>query len=735
MLYALCPMRFKFIAMRYTLGAMPVLLVLMLFPGGSFADGIYGSLDLNYTISKTETTDSTGKTTKIDTNFFNPRFTLDIDKTIFPNLKLKGEVIFEKQITNTDIDSSSTKTNFTRIRPYLELTLNTPPFNASVGYVRRQDIFDTSGSPSVTLVNEEYRGVFGWRPEGFPSLDFQYIRTNTFDEKHSTQNVNKDYFNLILRYISKGLDLYYSGTYTDTKDNLNHLESKDLLNSGRFTYSNTFFDSRVSLTTTYNISHEDVKTIAEGTGFVSFQVFPFAGLSVVNDIPETGALLPNPTLIDGNLTAGAGINIGLPPIGGDTRPRQMGLDLLTLTEVNNLFVWVDRELPADIANKFSWDIYTSSDNLNWTKAATVPSAPFGPFQNRFDIRFLNLRTRFIKVVTKPLSIAVPGASNFPNIFVTELQAFLNRPAADVRGKTTRTSHIYNLDTKTRILGTPGLYHDFSFFFTQVSPSGQLRYTLTNGLSANYNFSRTLSGTGRIAIENGEEEKKNRIAYVYYAALNANPLTTLRDSLVFSGRIEEIGGKPSDNHSIFLYNTAALYKGIDLNLNGGLTFAKQETGQSQTGTIVNFLTTIVPHPNFTLTLNGSYATTSESGGEKPSSSDHTMRGEATVSFIPFRTLNLLAGLEVISEKTRKTQINQKYGINWSPFQDGALQFNFNYSEEVRSENHEKTRNITPSILWKIKGKSYLIVSYQLIKSESDTQKTDSKIISTNLKIFF
>lgn len=707
----------------------------LLFPGVSLADGIYGNLDLNYTIANIETTDSTGKTTKTDTNFFNPRLTINVDRTIFPNLKFRAEGVFEKQITDSDVDGRSTETTLTRIRPRLELTLNTPPYLASIAYVRRQDSFDASGAPSVTLVNDEYRGVFGWRPEGFPTLDFQYIRTNTFDENHLIQDINKDYFNLILRYLGQGLDLYYSGTYTNTNDNLNRIQTQDLLNSGRFTYSNSFFDRRLSLTTTYNVSRQDLETTAEGTGLVTFQLFPSAGLSLVNDIPQTGTLLPNPALIDGDLASSAGINIGLPPAGGDTRPRQMGLDFVTVTEVNELLVWVDRELSADIANRFSWDIYISADNINWTLVTTVFPAPFGPFQNRFDIRFPNVITRFIKVVTRPLTIAAPGASDFPNIFVTELQAFVNRPAPDVRRTTSRTSHIYNLDTKTRILNYPELYHDLSFFYTRVDPSGETRYTLANGVSTNHRFSRIFSGTARVGIENGEEEKGDRIAYLVNAALNANPLPTLQHSLVFSGKREEMAGKPNDDYSIFLYNTAALYRGIDLNLNGGLTYAKRETGENQIGTLLNLVATIVPHPNFTLTLTGSDSRTNQSGGDKPSSTDHTTRGEATISFIPFRTLNLFVGIEVLSQKDRKAQVNQRYGVNWSPFPDGALQFSFNYNEEIRSENHERTRSLTPSIQWKIRGKSYLNVSYQLIKSESDTQKVDSNIFSTSLRIFF
>ena len=184
---------------------------------------------------------------------------------------------------------------------------------------------------------------------------------------------------------------------------------------------------------------------------MSLQLFPLAGLSSINDMPTTGALDPNPALIDGNLTTSAGINIGLPPLGGDTRPR---------TWVSTSSTWrgqrtfrVGRQgMPQKISSAFSWDIYTSPDNLNWSKIATVSSAPFGPSQNRFDINFPGVNTRFIKVVTNPLSPAVLNSSTFPNIFVTELQAFTQTPV-QVVGTTsqTLTSHLFNLDSRQESL--------------------------------------------------------------------------------------------------------------------------------------------------------------------------------------------------------------------------------------------------------------------------------------------
>ncbi len=70
-----------------------------------------------------------------------------------------------------------------------------------------------------------------------------------------------------------------------------------------------------------------------------------------------------------------------------------------------------------------------------------------------------------------------------------------------------------------------------------------------------------------------------------------------------------------------------------------------------------------------------------------------------------------------------------------FPDGAIQFNFTYNENLRSEINEKERILTPSVRWNITKRSYLDVSYQITRTRSDLEKTDSNFFSTNLKIFF
>ena len=254
----------------------------------------------------------------------------------------------------------------------------------------------------------------------------------------------------------------------------------------------------------------------------------------------------------------------------------------------------------------------------------------------------------------------------------------------------------------------------------------------NSLYANHRFSEVFSGKAKVGIENGEELGEKRLAYIYDAAVIADPLRTLHHSLVFNGREEKIGGRPNNTNSIILYNTAQLYKGYDINLNGGVTFTKQESGVDGRDFLINFQTNIVPHPTMNLGLNYSNIISRRTGGDQGSSSTYIQTVNFNLSYNPFRTLNLFAFLQYINEKGQKDRILQNYAINWSPFPDGALQFNIAYNENYRTDDHLVERIFQPNVRYNFSKRSYIELSYQLIRSRSDIQKIDSNLLSTTCK---
>jgi hypothetical protein len=730
---------------------LPILFLVLILPTVAEAQGILqgvsGYFEFVFNTSSTKLTDSSGNTVKLDSVIYTQRFRLNVDTQIFPTLQLSAGGLVEGNLSEAAVDGVKGKAKGLNFRPYINLMWNSDPFTLGAGYNRREESVKAGGGPRVTNIRDEYNAIFGWKPDGLPSLDVLYTRQHFYDEEQEVQDVTTDSVLLGLKYTYKNVDVRYQANYSNETDKVAGLQTTDLTQTGRIAYSDSFFDRRVSFNTSYNITRQDTTTTSKGTGGeISTQIFPFAGLSINFDIipPQTQhavTLNPNPALIDGNLTASAGINIGLPPVGGNTQPRNMGLDLLNLTEVNNLLVWVDRELPANIANFFSWDIYTSPDNLNWTFARAIAPAPFGfQFQNRFELDFLAVQTRYIKVVTRPLALTVIDASSFPNIFITEIQAFVKKPvdSSQRKTKTHNTSQYFNADARARILNIPLLSYDFSFFYSRSDPLGVYQYTLSNGLSVNHRFSEVFSGTARVRREDNVQQDEKIADYIYDASLTATPLRTLTHTLVFSGRNGTASGTIEGSRSlyaVFLNNTAQLYQGVDVYLNGGVNYAKRETDEKQFGTTVSFGSNIVPHRNLTFNLNFSNITSDQKGGGKPETSSSIRSADMNVSFTPFPTLYLYGSLNITSRTDAKTSYLQNYSVNWSPFPGGSLQFNFGYTESLRSEDKGRDTSYGPSLTWKITNRATLNMSYQRVETKSASQKEDGNSFSARLQALF
>jgi hypothetical protein len=705
--------------------------------GAASADSLTGLVDLAYSKSDSKTADSSGATTHTRSSSFSQQYRLTLNKSFFPNLRLTGGGIFEKAITDSNSADLETTSTDTKIKPFFDLRLAAPPYKAGAGYSRTEDEQKTSGSPSTTFVNERKYAILGWMPEGFPDWNVRLEKSETFDKERVLQDTSATQAFVTVHYAYKGLDLRYQPSYRDQVNRIDDVEQLNRTHNGRATYSRTFFRGRTSLSGSYEVTRAETEIIAGGGGEVSFPLIPLSGLSALDDTPADGALSQNADLTNGNLTESAGLNLAFPGLAGDTTRRNMGLDFGIRTETNTLFVVVDRTLPLAISTAFTWEIYTSPDNRPtsvWKLEATVAAAPFDPFLNRFEIRFPSVTSRYIKVVTRPLITPpiVPNPSDFQVIFVTEIQAFLTRPADEVRGKTTRTAQAGTVDFRTRLLDRPSLYYDFSYNTVSVNPPSRTQSNMTHGFSVSYVLSRIFSATGRVAREESRADDRKDVAYAYTASLQAVPLRTLRHVLFFTGRNEQLVDGPRDAYSLILQNTAQLYKWVQVFLNGGLTRETKGTGEKQETEDLLFGATFVPNRTLTVTLNFNGSWMDRTGGERPDENTVDRRGDASISYRPFDTLYLIGSVSRIERPGIQDTV-QNYGLNWSPFPSGALQFNFAFNQDLSARDNSKVRTVRPTLRWNVTSRIAFDLSYEDTKAESTAGKTDSKTFSTRLRV--
>jgi len=91
--------------------------------------------------------------------------------------------------------------------------------------------------------------------------------------------------------------------------------------------------------------------------------------------------------------------------------------------------------------------------------------------------------------------------------------------------------------------------------------------------------------------------------------------------------------------------------------------------------------------------------------------------------------------MVGQENTKTEYTQNYGLNWSPFSEGDLQFNFVYNQSLSTRNNTKSTLLSPSISWRITSRTLLDISYPIITGETGSQTTETTVLSVILRTSF
>jgi hypothetical protein len=704
------------------------------------ADGISGYLEFNFASGDSESKDISGSSESKST-LFSQRYRLILEKQFYPTLLLSAGGTFDRADGTNDLDGVKSDQTSSRVIPYVELMLNTPLLSLGGGYRLDEEWAKANGVSTPRLVREQTYGRLGYRPDGFPTLDLQIGRTENYDTGRTFRDITEDYLNVSSRYSPvSNLQLSYFGAFSDVTDKLRNNEVRTAQNSGSVSYSRNFLQNRVAVSGMYNVLDVRSEFTRGGTGDITLVVSPFSGLAALTDTPDQVTLLPNTALIDGNTAAGSGIDIGVPPPLGDARPRNIGLDFVVTPETNLLYVWVDKRLPDYVANTYTWSIYTSNNNREWVLHQVVAPAPFAPFDNRFEIPFQNVVSRYVKVVTRPLASLPPPTVDFPdpsvfrNIQVTELQALIRKPAAAVSGQDSRLSQTLNLDGRARLLDVPSLFYQVSYYRADTTDA-PARYSVANALSVNHQFSKVFSGSARVEVDYSEDGSGHTLNYLYDASLTAVPLPTLTHTLSYSGRTAYENDAVSAFNNFYLNNTAELYKGINANLGGGVNFNTLDNGVKTQGVTLSAGLSLVPNSRLTIGMSYSGNTSERTGGGVPDLSVFSRTGSVNVSYTPLRAVYLYGDWSITSQTGNPQFTTFSVSAGWTPFPDGTLHFNIPYQESHRSSDNSTDRSFFPGVRWNITRRATLDLSYAWFHSESNFSESESNVYSANLRIPF
>jgi len=670
---------------------------------------------------------------KSDTNSYiiRQQYNLDLSKPIYPYLSFDAGTLFELDEATSKTQGTKSETEQRLLQPFLQLSLNNPIYQASLKYTRTEFHTEATNATNTDDIRDEYDAILGWKPLDLPEVTFRYSYTHDYDDPETVDRVEK-FMTVESNYTAwRDLRLNYFYSRTDTENRLINFDTLEQLHSGRAEFSRNFWDGRFFLDTNYRIAYSTIDFSGDSSS-ARVPLFRSLGLFSLDNTPQDGpALSVNNALIDGNLDASTGIDIGL---GGDELTlTNIGVDFGTTSEVSEILIWVDRRLTGPVANSFSWSVYTSPDNTDlstWTLAATVSPAPFGTFDNAFVISFSPVVTRFIKVVTRPLLPTVPDAANFPNIFVTEMETFGTLPEAGVQETQESIDWTYDLNLRARVTDKTTLGYSIYYNFRDQDPVSAKRTELSNTLSLNHVFNEVFSTNARLNRIDEAEEGLDTVTYNYNLGLKGAYLPTFDQTLSFSGQNQKSDLDSSDTYTLLLRNNAILYLGwsafVDAGFNWDRPLASNTTDKS---ILLRVSTNFVP--NQMLTINLDYQQREIIDPDRNSRYDFT----AEALFVPVRSLSLNARYSLVDRTGFNSQTTQNYVVNLSPFPDGSIQFFFNYNETLESVEDTRRTTLGPGFNWTISNYFFLEMSYNYQEDDSKTQKIESNNLFARFRLRF
>jgi len=702
------------------------------------ADDLAIRAEPGYDATDLTTIDASGVTNRSRSQAVRQKYRLTLDRSFSSRLRLNAGGIFDQlngtQILN-DVEESSADR---RMSFYGTLGFGDRVLGGEVGYVRRDERPELRLG-SAARRTETYSANVGWNPDDLPQLSLRASRTARFAGAASEPFQVTLQSQLAAGYVPvEGLDLRYSLAVTDADAELDTFE---VLNSARASYSTKLLGGRSTLYSSYDAGHRSAQIVAKPGQLVPTRQLPVAGLSLVESAltsPESAQLDRNPGLVDGNVSSPTALNIGYGPSSrGDTWRRHVGVELAdNATPVNLFHVYLDRPLEPLIAPLFAFEVYQSIDNKIWTRVAPEPrggaATRYDELESRFEVRFVTVRARYLKFVVRPLAVGATIDPALADVFVTELQTFEERKAEDIRSETSGYSQRLSGAIRTRLLRGHDLSHDAAVNLTYASADGTSRssWFLENGLQYGRQLARTVSFSSRVSrLDYSQPDGTHEGAFNYSASLTAAPLPTLSHILTYSGAAVQGAAKDSLRNGVTLSNRADLYDGISVAAIGSYSRDVSWPGGTTTSALASASTTVTPHR--TTTLTGTYAVTTTRQGIEGSRRRTLTRADASVTFAPFSALFATASIAQVTATDTRTQNLFSVSSGFSPFQGGDLQLRFSYFETLDDASDGRTRMVSPGLRWQIRRGTFFDVAYVATDTRAPIAQTRGRTFSANL----
>ena len=472
-------------------------------------------------------------------------------------VELSGVSSEVDKVRNSNLRQQYSATFFKRVTPYVSLRSSLRYYKLDLAQAQSPDVWQEEWQPSgeiswsppwftfnthlqsrssqsstlaTRLRNEAFGLSFKTRTGRFPVLTLRNDITRVRESGPDASRKNDEQrFHGALDY-SIGKHSFSEG-YTNgrTHNLVTGWKNYQDMNTFRWSYaSHLFQDDRLRYSTSYthNYRHQLDRVPGGGTVFTLIPVI--SALFADNPAPEFGELEPLPQLSDGNTEEPSLPQID---IGSGAINRNIGVDFGFARPVSALHLYLDRA-----SGPLEWQIYTSTDNLNWSRYSVELEVVLNLGYNRFELVFPTVTTRYIKAINS-------GLNEVTTVYLTEIQALLE---SETEAETESHSQMHFLDFAVGYRFSEKLNSSFSGTYQQEPVQGVEgdRRNLYYSLSTRFRQTDIVSHTAKFQqslqdFDTDSTDLKNLSAS--YNLLVA-PLTTLDFLLSISSRIGYYGAE-------------------------------------------------------------------------------------------------------------------------------------------------------------------------------------------------
>lgn len=704
------------------------------------AEGLAARIEPGY-LSSTTRAEADGTTTETESSIVTQKYGLTLDRSLWPLLRLSAGGLLDWSLGSTSTPERTSDVDTKRWNGYARLDAGGPLLRGGGGYDRREDwsLVETSaGTDTSRLIRELISAYALLKPAALPEIDLRLSRSHNHDADRAIADQYLDELALAMRYEPTApLELRYSLRVANPRDELRGTDTLSTSHFGRVTLQGSQLEGRLAMFASYELSRSESTTRVTGVGgTVSTQQFPVRGLSALEifpAVPERITLGQNPALVDGNVTATAGLDIGygVNPA-GNAPAREMGVQFAdSITPVSEIHVWVDRRLPQDVAGAYAWSAWQSDDNQEWQRIDPVGAVRFDLFESRFEIPIPATRARYLKVVVAPLS---PGTTTDPqlaSVLVTEVQTFLVEPAESKRGTTTSTRGAFNGSARYLFRRVRGLSYDLSSFVRHGDELDQIVWSVTNGLAYTRRLGRSTTLNARLDRTDFDETRGHESSSGYAVGLAVAPLPTLSASVAVNGALQETTEGTDWRNAVVASATAELYRGVAVNGNGSFSYGRSAGGRTLRSADGRASVSLVPHRAFSLSGTLAATETRTSGAGLPPLTDSLGRLEGSASFTPVPAVLLTGSHTRYLWGRLAPESVSSFGASLSPFSGGALLLRFTFQETIDTAQELRTRGFGPALRWNIRPRWFFDARYTRTDTHTPALDTQSDVFFANL----